>query len=702
MKRLNPKSKIKTRDRNEGMEDKLLRVDQLRDFDRPRSYSVDHTAERTGPQNTGGTPAKNSNADDKGSTVSTVRRGSLSPEPVKDTTVHIVAVDDSLTSIAVQYNTTTSELRKINRLMSSMLHPGQVLYVPTADYKPAAYGSGAVGKSGGENLLGPPSDYPQERRFTDSAVQGLKVDDNKQKNKKNKKNKKPDKKTEVLPEVERREKPAEYFIAEVPYLTGERNEDALMGTLTITPTEVKFDPRDPETDEQRVVWEIVKYRMSLGQVLRSVKICDVNPVSLHRVDSHKLLHNTNTSLQHITEDNDPTSEVVGSLDNSGIFFLAPDQKASPVGGAAGGAHTKLNDSQSPDKSGVVITITEPGESKPSCYTESGTNESGQSTRRHDIMNVRQSSGERKLNGLASVKHVHIQDDEGKEAHEQRYDTSHLKYLRIKLGHKDSPTVSSLIASMFRLLPVASGSMMDDGWTRHCFAIPFERVDELSAYLNRWYTDLVLAHKQSPPEQEEQVRRVASELKILRRNLSILEVCRLPLPEMSRHSDLLTDNQIRILCEHLLTIADGRPWLMVYGTEQHGFSLSSLYRNTSKLESATLLLVRDSEMKVFGAMLPCSIRCKEGYYGTGESFLFKFEPIFKKYCWSEKNDFFINGTTTSLSIGSGDGTFGLWMDDDLHRGKTQRCDTFDNDPLTDSIDFLINAIEIWSFPFSLPR
>ena len=43
-----------------------------------------------------------------------------------------------------------------------------------------------------------------------------------------------------------------------------------------------------------------------------------------------------------------------------------------------------------------------------------------------------------------------------------------------------------------------------------------------------------------------------------------------------------------------------------------------------------------------------------------------------------------------------GVFGLWLDDSLYRGRTECCETFDNDPLTGSNDFIIDCIEAWSF------
>ena len=43
-----------------------------------------------------------------------------------------------------------------------------------------------------------------------------------------------------------------------------------------------------------------------------------------------------------------------------------------------------------------------------------------------------------------------------------------------------------------------------------------------------------------------------------------------------------------------------------------------------------------------------------------------------------------------------GAFALWLDDCLYRGRTDQCETFDNDPLTDTHDFVIDCLEAWSF------
>lgn len=63
---------------------------------------------------------------------------------------------------------------------------------------------------------------------------------------------------------------------------------------------------------------------------------------------------------------------------------------------------------------------------------------------------------------------------------------------------------------------------------------------------------------------------------------------------------------------------------------------------------------------------------------------------KSYTWTGNNQFFINATREFLSMGGGGGNFGLWLDADLNHGRSQKCATFDNEPLAGGSDLLDNA------------
>lgn len=58
--------------------------------------------------------------------------------------------------------------------------------------------------------------------------------------------------------------------------------------------------------------------------------------------------------------------------------------------------------------------------------------------------------------------------------------------------------------------------------------------------------------------------------------------------------------------------------------------------------------------------------------------------------------FMSATSQELIIGSGNGSFGLWLDADLTRGKTDHCRTFNNHPLCADKDFTCKDVEVLAF------
>ncbi|CAG0915193.1 unnamed protein product [Notodromas monacha] len=70
--------------------------------------------------------------------------------------------------------------------------------------------------------------------------------------------------------------------------------------------------------------------------------------------------------------------------------------------------------------------------------------------------------------------------------------------------------------------------------------------------------------------------------------------------------------------------------------------------------------------------------------------------FRVFKWSGENSFFIRSQPDSLTVGAGDGHFGLLLDGDLNHGRTDVCSTFRNDVLAADNDFVILTIECWFF------
>ncbi|XP_052849187.1 uncharacterized protein LOC128260288 isoform X8 [Drosophila gunungcola] len=170
----------------------------------------------------------------------------------------------------------------------------------------------------------------------------------------------------------------------------------------------------------------------------------------------------------------------------------------------------------------------------------------------------------------------------------------------------------------------------------------------------------------------------------------------PIPDLIGKTEILTEEHREKLCSHLPARAEGYSWSLIFSTSQHGFALNSLYRKMARLESPVLIVIEDTEHNVFGALTSCALHVSDHFYGTGESLLYKFNPSFKVFHWTGENMYFIKGNMESLSIGAGDGRFGLWLDGDLNQGRSQQCSTYGNEPLAPQEDFVIKTLECWAF------
>ncbi|KAM9198340.1 oxidation resistance protein 1 isoform 3-T3 [Dugong dugon] len=168
------------------------------------------------------------------------------------------------------------------------------------------------------------------------------------------------------------------------------------------------------------------------------------------------------------------------------------------------------------------------------------------------------------------------------------------------------------------------------------------------------------------------------------------------PNLSDPSELLQPDQIEKLTKHLPPRTIGYPWTLVYGTGKHGTSLKTLYRTMTGLDTPVLMVIKDSDGQIFGALASEPFKVSDGFYGTGETFVFTFCPEFEVFKWTGDNMFFIKGDMDSLAFGGGGGEFALWLDGDLYHGRSHSCKTFGNYTLSKKEDFFIQDIEIWAF------
>lgn len=193
--------------------------------------------------------------------------------------------------------------------------------------------------------------------------------------------------------------------------------------------------------------------------------------------------------------------------------------------------------------------------------------------------------------------------------------------------------------------------------------------------------------------------------------------------------LLTNEIADELRQHLPSILQiGHEWKLLYSLEQNGASLNTLYSCTEPKigENTTrrrgfILVVEDSHRNLFGAYLNDHLRPLDGryYYGNGDCFLWKIENAKVKQLSRENNDvndiqehnetamlrlkvfpftglnnFVIYSNASYISVGSGDGKFGLWIDSSLETGASDHVETFGNEPLSSKKKFHIVGVEVW--------
>lgn len=217
-------------------------------------------------------------------------------------------------------------------------------------------------------------------------------------------------------------------------------------------------------------------------------------------------------------------------------------------------------------------------------------------------------------------------------------------------------------------------------------------------------------------------------------------------------------EIRLLVPPRLQLCE--EWNLVYSLEQDGVSLGTLYKKCEDwrgLRNGFVLVVRDGGGALFGAYLTEAPHPSPHYFGTGECFLWRAAILssnpsflnllppppssdttnlqrsttigaaqststsstnslapptpspsnctgtstperirFKAFPYSGVNDYMMLCYPNFLSVGGGNGHYGLWLDDNLEQGISSPCPTFGNEPLSDDGEkFDILGVELWS-------
>ncbi|VDD79221.1 unnamed protein product [Mesocestoides corti] len=141
--------------------------------------------------------------------------------------------------------------------------------------------------------------------------------------------------------------------------------------------------------------------------------------------------------------------------------------------------------------------------------------------------------------------------------------------------------------------------------------------------------------------------------------------------------LSSQAQIQDLFEAIPMRVQSFDWFLTFSTEEHGFSLKTLYRRCDNFKCSDLLTSFDTD---------AAQTAGDFEERTAVSKM-------RSLSFNQENQpcvLLIRDTTDCVSASPA-----LWIDGDLHRGRSQACETFDSPQLIPGGDFCIHTVELWS-------
>ncbi|XP_051908636.1 nuclear receptor coactivator 7 isoform X2 [Hippocampus zosterae] len=587
-----------------------------------------------------------------------------SPKPAKrekrrppGTAEFIVGPEDSLNSIALNFNVTPNKLVQLNKLFCHSVYPGQKLFVPDAgradfncrDASEPALADGPSAETTAEDGPKRRSARPLRRQLSPNSED---------------------------------ESPATVKFIKMSCKYFSDGMGVVGGVLIVTPNNIMFDPH--KSDPVVIEHGCEEYGLicPMEEVLSVALYDDVSRMKLKDALPSDLPRDLCPVYRPGEREPDPERPVV--LDDL--------RSALPETVAAEGEPTERADDRGLDRESAR---TAPAQDEGSSAPEPAAEEDGRSESRDALV------GSRLLERIrAPIPDMLLSSEE-------RSRTPPM-FLCFKVG---KPMRKSFAAGTTRG-PAPSSGKKAEYW----FAVPQERADHLYGFFVRCSPDVygkeareqgfVAVEKDELDMIDDFFGDPAScswEIITIdeakrRRSFGSGEgqAAACGLPPLSEASDLLQDTHVEKLACRLPARVHGYPWRLAYSTGKHGTSLKTLYRNLLDVDSPVLMVIKDVDNRIFGAFSTHPFRISEHCYGTGETFLYSFCPEIKVYRWTGENSYFVKGNVDSLQMGGGSGQLGLWLDAGLDRGTTSRCATFDNQPLSARRDFNVHSLEVWSF------
>ncbi|EAX90913.1 TLD family protein [Trichomonas vaginalis G3] len=165
--------------------------------------------------------------------------------------------------------------------------------------------------------------------------------------------------------------------------------------------------------------------------------------------------------------------------------------------------------------------------------------------------------------------------------------------------------------------------------------------------------------------------------------------------ITAQNPILTENLINLIRRELPKRYRNNDWKALYQMTVDGCSYNTFFEKTERYEPV-LLALKTNTNEIVGAFASRGLKKSKNYYGSGESFVFKFvEGDLIAFHWSKKNEYFITSTKNEIVIGGG-GSSAIWIDGELDHAMSEPCETFMSPQLTSVHSFRLYNLEAWSF------
>lgn len=138
------------------------------------------------------------------------------------------------------------------------------------------------------------------------------------------------------------------------------------------------------------------------------------------------------------------------------------------------------------------------------------------------------------------------------------------------------------------------------------------------------------------------------------------------------------------------------WKLLFKLSEDGSSFITFFNATDRCEPIIMILISKTGDRI-GAYISQQLKKSREFYGTGETFVFRFNPSFEYFGWKEdSNQYFVLSSSQEISIGGG-GASAIWIDGNLLNAFSEPCPTFNSPSLTSTKKFKISDLEIWTIP-----